>query len=93
MSYTANTTDTPLETAEKFLAAIFGNGSTGHINIWTMPDKKSRFFELPAGIHAAAEYAVGKTGTHNVYFGCCPQNKDHGSRRGRHGCLPPDGLG
>jgi len=70
------------DVAKDFLTELWLRAPDDHfILIWTMPDKRSRWFRCTRdGIQAAAD-TVEQLGTHNVYMGAGLAGKSYGSRQ------------
>jgi hypothetical protein len=63
--------------AADFLSLLFGAAESGWVDIWTLPDRYSRFFKTDR-LATAAEYAVDRSRTHDVYIACGLRGRDHG---------------
>ena len=68
---------TRTEKAKKFFDVLWPDDVTGKLCIWTLPDKKSKFFD---STQAAASY-TGKCNGSDVYFGVGSGIKDLGEKR------------
>lgn len=59
-----------------FFSTVFGAGS-GYVLVWTLPDRRSRFFTTN-DLAVAARYAIDQTPSHEVYVGCGLRTRDFG---------------
>src|SRR5690349_8324444 len=67
-----------MDMAERFLCTTFsGAPEDAYILLWTLPDRRSRFFPSVALAEAAA-YAVERSADSDVYVGCTLRARDHG---------------
>lgn len=65
-----------------FFSTVFGAAS-GYVLVWTLPDRRSRFFTTN-DLVAAARYAIERTPSHEVYVGCGLRSRDFGpAERGK----------
>jgi hypothetical protein len=70
----------PSLSSRTFLAALFDNAPpTTLLLLWTLPDRRSRFFAADR-LDAAAAYAVAVGSRADVYVGCGLRGRDHGPR-------------
>jgi P4 family phage/plasmid primase-like protien len=54
--------------AESFLKTLYSNSKSGFISLWTLEDKKSRWFPVTQ-IEQLIKEAINLRDSHNVYFG------------------------
>lgn len=64
-----------------FFSELFA-GCTGHIEIRLLDERTGhvaqRWFPLPTGIAAAAEFTAARSGHAHVFFGVCPRSRSQG---------------
>lgn len=69
--------------AEAFINALYGNVKQGFLNLWTLEDKKTRWYQFN-DTKSLIEEAMRLRDTHNVYFGVGVRKEDLGEfKRGK----------
>jgi P4 family phage/plasmid primase-like protien len=69
--------------AEAFINALYGNAKRGYLSLWTLEDKKTRWYPVNDQ-KSLIEEAMNLRETHNVYFGVGVRKEDLGEfKRGK----------